>query len=402
MNLIQSPILKKTAGRAAPFLAGSAFLLLAASIVVSPESSFEASLQGLKLWWTIVFPALLPFLMLTEMLAASGFLHGLGVLLEPFMRRVFRLPGASGWVLAAGMTAGFPAGAAGAARLHGQGAATSAEAARLGAIAHFASPVTVVVVFGAALLHRPSAGYALLAAHWLGGLLAGVLAARFSRPAAAAEAPKPAAEQPAGGPLRRALAAAEAARAEDGRSFGRLLGETVASAVQQLMATGGLMIIFAVIVHVVSQAFGGRSADPAAALLELHLGAGRLAGHGPASLAGLILLAAALGWSGLCAQLQALAALKSSGQAALRFAAHRLLHAGLSALLLPAFLFISQKLQARESAEVFAPLPAGGPHTLPSIWMSLPQLLMLQFALVTLLSLLSAFMYVRHRRRRPR
>lgn len=399
MNLIQSPILKKTASRATPFLAGSAFLLLAASIVMSPESSFEASLQGLKLWWTIVFPALLPFLMLTEMLAASGFLHGLGVLLEPIMRRVFRLPGASGWVLAAGMTAGFPAGAAGAARLHGQGAATSAEAARLGALAHFASPVTVVVVFGAALLHSPSAGYALLAAHWLGGLLAGGLAARFSRPAA--EAPKPAAEQPAGGPLRRALAAAEAARAEDGRSFGRLLGETVASAVQQLMATGGLMIIFAVIIHVVAQAFGGRSAAPAAALLELHLGAGRLA-HSAASLPVLIALAAALGWSGLCAQLQALAALKSSGRAALGFAAHRLLHAGLSALLLPALLFISQKLQAGESAEVFAPLPDGGPHTLPNVWTSLPQLLLLQTALVALLALLSAFMYVRHRRRRPR
>lgn len=91
----------------APFIPGVTAILLAIAIVVAPESSFQASLTGLTLWWTLVFPALLPFLILSEMLSASGFVHGIGVLLEPLMKRCFRLPGAGGWTLVLGLTAGF-------------------------------------------------------------------------------------------------------------------------------------------------------------------------------------------------------------------------------------------------------------------------------------------------------
>lgn len=113
-----------------PFLSGAVAIVLAIAIILSPESSFRASLQGLKLWWTLVFPALLPFLMLSEMLTATGFVHGLGVLLEPVMTRIFRLPGSGGWTLALGMTAGFPAGAGGVQLLHKQGSITDKEAGR--------------------------------------------------------------------------------------------------------------------------------------------------------------------------------------------------------------------------------------------------------------------------------
>lgn len=130
-------------------------MLLATAIISSPESSFNASLQGLKLWWTLVFPALLPFLMLSEMLSASGFVHAIGVLLEPLMKLVFRLPGSAGWTLALGMTSGFPGGAHGAVQLHQQGEISGRDAGRLASLAHFASPVTLLIVVGAAMLHSP-------------------------------------------------------------------------------------------------------------------------------------------------------------------------------------------------------------------------------------------------------
>lgn len=81
--------IRRLATRSTPFIPGIMAILTAIAIIISPESSFEASLQGLKLWWTLVFPALLPFLMLSEMLTASGFVHGFGVLLEPLMKRSF-------------------------------------------------------------------------------------------------------------------------------------------------------------------------------------------------------------------------------------------------------------------------------------------------------------------------
>lgn len=84
--------IRRLATRSTPFIPGIMAILIAIAIIISPESSFEASLQGLKLWWTLVFPALLPFLMLSEMLTASGFVHGFGVLLEPLMKRSFVCP----------------------------------------------------------------------------------------------------------------------------------------------------------------------------------------------------------------------------------------------------------------------------------------------------------------------
>lgn len=164
----------------APFIPGAATILLAIAIIIAPEASFKASLTGLTLWWTLVFPALLPFLILSEMLSASGFVHGIGVLLEPLMKRCFRLPGAGGWTLVLGLTAGFPAGAGGVMQLHKQGDITDKEAGRLAAIVHYTSPVTLLIVVGTAFLHSPAAGYALLAIHWMSGLAAGILSACFN------------------------------------------------------------------------------------------------------------------------------------------------------------------------------------------------------------------------------
>ncbi|MED4609598.1 sporulation protein, partial [Paenibacillus validus] len=91
-------------------LLGASALALVISIILFPDLAFQSSLQGLQLWWKLVFPALLPFLILTEMLRGLGALHALGVLLEPLFRILFRVPGIGGFVMAIAFTAGMPAG----------------------------------------------------------------------------------------------------------------------------------------------------------------------------------------------------------------------------------------------------------------------------------------------------
>ncbi|EXX85221.1 hypothetical protein BG53_09150 [Paenibacillus darwinianus] len=97
---------------------GLLLVSLAAALVLHPSESLQSALQGLTVWWEIVFPGLLPFYVLSELLFALGAVHALGALLEPLMRQAFRLPGDAGWAVALGWTAGFPAGAEAAARLH--------------------------------------------------------------------------------------------------------------------------------------------------------------------------------------------------------------------------------------------------------------------------------------------
>ncbi|MEK3835563.1 MULTISPECIES: nucleoside recognition domain-containing protein [unclassified Paenibacillus] len=413
----------------APFVPGAAAILLAIAIVIAPEASFKASLTGLTLWWTLVFPALLPFLILSEMLSASGFVHGIGVLLEPLMKRCFRLPGAGGWTLVLGLTAGFPAGAGGVMQLHKQGDITDKEAGRLAAIVHYASPVTLLIVVGTAFLHSPAAGYALLAIHWLSGIAAGILSACFNGsrkitspiplPQALPQVPQESDSSLTGSrprskkaslPRRIHQAAADA-RSRDGRGFGKVLGESVSSAVQSLMIVGGYMIMFAVVVSIVTRLLPWLPNLVTASMLEIHLGArsmtsatAGLEGFLIGGLLGPALLSASLAWSGICAQLQALTVLKAANVRFLPFTAVRLLH-GLFAFAFTLLLWTP--LLHIQSAVL--PVLAGSPPAVQlqdigtslRIWTLAPQILGLQTLLVMLLLLLSAAVKLFTSSRRP-
>ncbi|CAM4346087.1 nucleoside recognition domain-containing protein [Paenibacillus phoenicis] len=314
------------------WLTGFLAVLVVICVVYAPGEAFKASGEGLAIWWRIVFPALLPFVVLSQMLIASGFAHGLGTLLEPLTRRVLGLPGSYGWVLPLGMTAGFPAAAEAAVTLHKQGKVTAREAERLAAAAHFCSPMLLVVVIGAGFLSRPEVGLLLLAVHWIAGLAAGVtLQLVFPDRSKSAVSPpvKPAA-RPRESILRLAMRRMEEARREDGRSFGKLLGDAVASGVQTLMIIGGYMLIFAVVIHVILLAFPNQTMAVAVkSALEVHLGSYALSGLAPSLPPALSasLLGAVLGWSGLCAYLQVRAILGPAGIGERSFLLSRLLHA---------------------------------------------------------------------------
>ncbi|MBO3284259.1 nucleoside recognition domain-containing protein [Paenibacillus sp. FSL M8-0228] len=314
-------------------LLGLGAILLVLAVVASPEKVFQASTQGLKLWWSIIFPAMLPFLMLSEMLIAFGLVHGLGVLLEPFMRFWFRLPGRSGWVLALGLTAGFPAAAEAVRQWSQQEDMTALQLRRLTAIAHFCNPITILLVIGTGLLHNAAVGVMLLAVHWISGLLAGWITARL--PVSSKELQKretPAAlrrtsvSRTSPSLIRSAWEATRSARERDGRSFGKLLGETVSHAVQTLMVTGGFIIFFSVLIRLLSIYTGqGSLSFIWPAWMEIHLGSYETSRLPYDLRTQAALISAVLGWGGLCGWLQITAVTRPSDKG-ITFTLSRVLH----------------------------------------------------------------------------
>lgn len=330
-------------------------LLLVVAVVVSPKDAFDASIQGLDIWWKIIFPAMLPFLMLSQMLTAFGFTDALGVLLGPLMQRWFRLPGKAGLAIAVGMCGGFPAGADTVSRLVRDQQITGKQAIILVAAAHFTNPMMIILVIGAAFLHQPVAGYFLLMIHWLSGWIAPMIAIRLNRSrqkhSTAASPPK---RSPHQGLWFRMMDAAREAQARDGRGFGKLLGDTVSHAVQTLMMTGGYIIGFAVFIRLLGLYITpGSSAALWPSVLEVHLGSYHLSQTPWAPLLTISLIAAVLGWGGLCSHLQVSAVMKSAGMASksmIYFAAVRLIHA-LIAFSLSVFLWLPF---SRYSTELWA------------------------------------------------
>lgn len=65
------------------------FMLMA----VYPQSSLNAGLRGLAIWWDVLFPSLFPFFVISELLLGFGIVHFIGALLDPLMQPLFRVPG---------------------------------------------------------------------------------------------------------------------------------------------------------------------------------------------------------------------------------------------------------------------------------------------------------------------
>ncbi|UVI32456.1 nucleoside recognition domain-containing protein [Paenibacillus spongiae] len=373
-------------------------LMLVTAIIYRPSEAFQASLQGLTVWWNIVFPGLLPFLTMLELMLAFGAVHALGTLLHPLMRRLFRLPGEAGFALVLGWTGGFPAGAESAAALRKTGLLTRSEGQRLLEMAHMPSPLFIIVVVGAGFLNRPELGLAIAGTVWLTGLLSSLVLARFSR-----EQPQMAEEQPRHtGLFRRAAAAMADARNRDGRSFGKTLGDAVTVSVAKLMAIGGFMMMCAVIAGLVETLLNNAIPAPLlTGLLESHIGAfsaatAQIPGGQPWNIAA---ITAILSWGGLSSLLQAGSALGGTDLSVWRLAVHRLLQAILAFILS----LTVTNLIVKYAGAVIDSSPAmlqNGSHEkrtgpwrvseLPDIWPHMPVALLTFAGILVLLCLISA------------
>ncbi|MUT66308.1 nucleoside recognition domain-containing protein [Paenibacillus sp. NEAU-GSW1] len=327
-----------------------AFLSLAliGSVIRMPDAAFQASLQGLTIWWNIVFPGLLPFLVLYELLCAFGLVHGFGVLLRTPMRKLFKLPGESAMPLLFGWSAGFSAGADATATLRKQHKITVGEGQRLLALSHVPNPMFMIIVIGAGFLHRPELGVLITAAVWLSALWTSFLLTAFRKRSKKDDKSTQeglSSDNPSLGLFADTAAAILAAREQDGRSFGKALGDAVYNSVQKLMAIGGFMIFAAVIARLAQSLFqlaaGNGTLDVALpALLESHIGAYAAAvwqGNSgllplPGAAVNVALIAAALAWSGVSAILQAGYSIAGTGLKLLPFIGARVLHAAHAAL----------------------------------------------------------------------
>lgn len=221
---------------------------MAMILVLYPEQAVFSSVRGLKIWWEVVFPALLPFFITAEMLMGFGVVHFLGVILEPLMRPIFRVPGVGGFVMAVGLISGNPMGAKLTSKLREQKLISKEEGERLVSFTSTAGPLFIFGAVGVGFFESTSVGIILAIAHYLGSFLVGFIM-RFHK----INVPlTPIKERKSGMLFVRAIRSLHQARILDGRPIGQLLGEAVTSAVQTLLLIGGFIIIFSVITHLIN------------------------------------------------------------------------------------------------------------------------------------------------------
>lgn len=223
------------------FLAASV-TFLAVSLIIFPQESFDASIRGLNMWWEIVFPSLLPFFIVSEMLIGLGVVRFIGILLEPLMRPLFKVPGVGGFVWAMGIASGFPAGAKLTARMRQEGHLSKIEAERLVSFTNSSNPLFIFGAVSVGFFYNVHLGVILALAHYLGNISVGLMMRFYGRSEERTTTDKKPKIS-----LRDAFAALHRARVQDNRPIGKLLGDAVTSSIQTLLMIGGFIILFSVI-----------------------------------------------------------------------------------------------------------------------------------------------------------
>ncbi|QJC51251.1 sporulation integral membrane protein YlbJ [Paenibacillus albicereus] len=323
--------------------------LLMALMAFYPASVLASSLRGLSIWWEVLFPALFPFFVLSELMLGLGIVHFAGKLLDPVMRPAFRIPGSGGFVLAMGYLSGYPVGARLASQLWDQKLITRVEGERLVAITTTSDPIFLIGAVSVGFFHQPGIAPVLAAAHYGSSLAIGFLMRWHGRGEAEAAAPEP--------PLRRsptvrkrgglasALKAMHDARLLDGRPFSVLVRDAVQSGLRLMIVVGGLVVVFSVLMELLREtsliglleaalgllfeAFGGSASSAApviSGLFEVTLGA-KASSEASLDLVHRTALAAwVLSWAGLSVHAQIASLVSHTGMRYRPFLLARFLH----------------------------------------------------------------------------
>ncbi|MDV2887595.1 sporulation integral membrane protein YlbJ, partial [Alkalihalophilus pseudofirmus] len=113
--------------------------------------------------------------MVSELLIGLGVVKFVGVLLEPLMRPLFRVPGVGGFVWAMGLASGFPAGAKFSARLRQEGHLSQIEAERLASFTNSSNPLFIFGAVAVGFFKNANLGIILALAHYLGNVCVGTV-----------------------------------------------------------------------------------------------------------------------------------------------------------------------------------------------------------------------------------
>ncbi|MBM7837538.1 sporulation integral membrane protein YlbJ [Alkalihalobacillus xiaoxiensis] len=374
--------------------------ILAFSLVLFPKEALEASGRGLDMWWNVVFPSLLPFFIVSELLIGFGVVSFIGVILEPLMRPLFRVPGLGGFVWAMGLASGNPAGAKLAVQMRQQKRITRIEGERLAGFTNSSNPLFIFGAIAVGFFFNPALGMILALSHYAGNIMVGIVLRFYGKED---HQTKSLLRETKKTTLREAFHSLHQERLKDGRSIGKLLGDAVKSSIQTLLMIGGFIILFSVLnklltlIGVISLLavligflFGIFGLSPSlaepfiAGLFEITIGAQAISQTTDSTfLSQIVIVSFILGFGGLSIQAQVASILADSDIRFRPFFYARVLHGVFSACLAVIFYKLFYNPQSAATIATVHPFP----HPLIESWNLFQQLA----PLITFFALISYF-----------
>ena len=207
--------------------------LLIGMLFLYPKEMVAAASQGLLLWFQNVLPSLFPFMALSLMLVELDVPKWLGKLASPMMKPLFRVSGAGAFPMIMGMICGYPTGAKITAQMQRKGELTPGEAQRIMSFSNLPGPIFVLGTVAGTLLQKPALGYFMIGVFILGAVITGVLFRFYQKKEVFTKTSK------------------FSPPSQETQTLGRLLGQSIQSALDTITQVGGFIILFSVIIQAI-------------------------------------------------------------------------------------------------------------------------------------------------------
>ncbi|NSW90972.1 MAG: sporulation integral membrane protein YlbJ [Firmicutes bacterium] len=235
-------------------------ILFIVFLIIFSKTAVTSALKAIDLWLGIVFPSLFPFLVASEILNGTSFVKAVGVFFEPVMRPLFNLPGCASYPFALGITSGYPVGAKATAKMRKDKLLTKREGERLLAFCNNSSPLFITGAVAVGMLKMPYLGPFLLICHIVSSVSTGLLFGFFDRrEIIKIKIIRPKAKGKGIGKksvlkkfLEELLGKNNNIKADGvntGNDIGTILGNAVVNSMATMLAIGGFIILFSVIIN---------------------------------------------------------------------------------------------------------------------------------------------------------
>ena len=209
-------------------------------LILFSNTAVDSASKGINLWLNVVFPSLFPFFVASEILYRTGFIKSLGILLEPIMRPLFNVPGCGSFALAMGITSGYPVGAKLTANMREEKLLTKTESERLLSFTNNSGPLFIVGAVAVGMFNNPKIGFVLLFCHILACITVGILFRFYGRKE---NTVKKTENNKVLKKFKKELANTKSV------NIGEILGDSIRSSINTILAIGGFIILFSVIIN---------------------------------------------------------------------------------------------------------------------------------------------------------
>ncbi|MDD4036284.1 MAG: nucleoside recognition domain-containing protein [Bacilli bacterium] len=217
-------------------------LFIGFEMLTESKSVLDSVKFSFQIWIDNIFPSLFPFFVLSELLINFGFAHFIGEILNPFMNKLFKLKGETGFVLAMSMISGFPSGAKYTRELYERKIINDNEATKLLTFTHFSSPMFILGTISVSFLNNVEVGILILIIHYISNFIIGLIFRNYYISNKTVEKTS----------IKKAFLKMHNERMNNPKNFGQIISNSLINSINTLLLILGVISLFLIITTVVN------------------------------------------------------------------------------------------------------------------------------------------------------